>query len=124
MRPRFTLGEVKVGELVDVDCGYSSEQMRREVILFMAFALGGCLPDQVKASDVAACKIEADRFYQNGVDVNNPRSQYIIECMAVKGYDFEISPTDCDSRRPLANQPACYASQSWMVWIADQLRAH
>ena len=108
--------------------------MRREVILFMAFALGGCLPDQSKASDVAACQIEADRFYQgytdrfyqgyNGVDVNNPRSQYIIECMAAKGYDFEISPADCDGKRALATQPACYAPQSWMAWIADRLHDH
>ena len=62
------------------------------------------MPDQGKASDVAACQIEADRFYQgyNGVDVNNPRSQYIIECMAAKGYDFEVSPADCDGRRALS----------------------
>jgi hypothetical protein len=100
--------------------------MRREVILFMAFALGGCLPDQGKASDVAACQTEADRFYQgyNDVDVNNPRGQYIIECMASKGYVFEISPADCDSRRPLTHQPTCYASQSWMMRIADRLRVH
>ena len=78
--------------------------MRREVILFMAFALGGCWSDQGKASDVAACQIEADRFYRgyNGIDVNNPRNQYIIECMATKGYDFEVSPADCDGRRALA----------------------
>src|SRR5216683_1775302 len=99
--------------------------MRREVILFIAFALGGCLPDQVKASDIAACQTEADRFYEgyNGIDVNNPRSQYIIECMAAKGYDFEISPAACDGRRSLATQPACYAPQGWMAWIADRLRA-
>jgi hypothetical protein len=97
--------------------------MRREVILFMAFGLGGCLPDQVKAKDVAVCQIEADRFYQghNDIDVNNPRSQYIIECMAAKGYDFEISPADCDGRRALATQPACYAPQNWMAWNADRL---
>src|ERR1043165_9496266 len=100
--------------------------MKREVILFMAVALGGCLPDRVKAEDVAACRMEADRFYQghNSIEVNNARSQYIIECMAAKGYDFESSPADCDGRRPLATQPACYASQSWMAWIADQLRYH
>ena len=98
--------------------------MRREVILFMTFALGGCLSDQGKASDVAACQLEADRFYQghNSIDVNNPRNQYIIECMAAKGYDFEISPADCDGRRPVVTQSACYARNSWMTWIADRLR--
>ena len=100
--------------------------MKREVILFMAIALGGCLPDRVKAEDVAACRMEADRFYQghNNIEVNNPRSQYIIDCMAAKGYDFEISPADCDGTRPLAPQSACYAPQSWTAWIADQSRHH
>ena len=89
----------------------------------MVFALGGCLPDQVKAKDVAACRIEADRFYQgyNDIEVNNPRSQYIIECMAAKGYDFEISPADCDGKRPLVTQPACYSSHGWIARIADRL---
>jgi hypothetical protein len=100
--------------------------MKRLVILLMVFALGGCLPGQVKAKDVAACRIEADRFYQgfNDIEVNNPRSQYIIECMAAKGYDFEISPADCDGKRPLVTQSACYARHSWMAWVADRLRGH
>ena len=97
--------------------------MGRDFIFLMAFALAGCLPDEVRENNVAACRIEADRFYQgvNAVDVNNPRSQYIVECMAAKGYDFDISPADCDSRHPLASQPACYAPQRWMAWI--RLRA-
>jgi hypothetical protein len=97
--------------------------MRREIALLAAFALGGCLPDQAK--DVADCRVEADRFYQgyNAVDVNNPRSRYIIDCMATKGYDFNISPDKCDSRHPLATQQTCYASNNWLVWIIDQFRA-
>jgi hypothetical protein len=98
------------------------DQMRREVILLMVISLGGCLPDQAK--DVAACQTEADRFYQgyNAVDVDNPRSHYIIACMAAKGYDFTILPADCDSRHPLPIQPACYAPNSWLAWIIDQFR--
>ena len=100
--------------------------MRHEATVFMAFALAGCLPSPVKANDVAACQIEADRFFQgyNGVEVNNPRSRYIIECMAAKGYDFEIWSADCDARRSLATQPACYAPQSWIAWIADRSHDH
>jgi hypothetical protein len=100
--------------------------MRREVVLLVAFAMGGCLPDQVKTKDVAACRIEADRFYQgyNAVDVNNPRSRYIIACMAAKGYDFDVSPADCDSRHPLATQPTCYLSNDWFAWLINPFRAH
>ena len=60
--------------------------MRREVVLLVVIALGGCLPDQAK--DVAACRTEADRFYPTyeAVDPNNPSSQFIIACMATKGY--------------------------------------
>jgi hypothetical protein len=96
--------------------------MRREVALLMVITLGGCLPDQAK--DVAACQTEANRFYQTykAVDPDDPSSQYIISCMAAKGYDFSISPADCDSRHPLPTQPACYAANSWLDWIIDQFR--
>ena len=98
--------------------------MKREFVLLAAITLGGCLPDQAK--DVAACQTEADRFYEGdrAVDVDNPRSQYIISCMAAKGYDFDYLPADCDSRHPLATQPTCYAPKIWPAWIADKFRAH
>ena len=98
--------------------------MRRAVLLLAVMALGGCLPDQPK--EVAECQAEADHFY-NGyrdVDVDNPRSQYIIGCMAAKGYDFTIVPADCSSQHPLPTQPACYTPNSWFGWIIDQFRFH
>jgi len=96
--------------------------MRREVVLLMVIILGGCFPDQAK--DVAACQTEANRFFQTykAVDPDDPSSQYIIACMATKGYDFTISPADCDSRHPLPTQPECYAPNSWLNWIIDQFR--
>ena len=86
--------------------------------------VAGCSPDQ--ARDVAACGVEADRFYQgyNTADVNNPRGQYVIACMAEKGYDFDVSPANCDSRRSLVMQPTCYVARGWMAWITDRSRAH
>jgi hypothetical protein len=98
--------------------------MRRELVLLAAITLGGCLPDQGK--DVAACRIEADHFYQGyqDVDVGNPRSQYIIACMSAKGYDFDISPADCDSRHPLPIQAACYTPNRWLAWIVEKFDAH
>jgi len=99
--------------------------MRREVVcLLVAFAVAGCLPDQAK--DVAACRIEADRFYQgyNTVDVDNPRSQYVIACMVAKGYDFDVSPAACDSRHPLPTQPTCYTSSNWLARILGQFLSH
>ena len=98
--------------------------MRREVVLLVAITLGGCLPDQAK--DVAACQTEADRFYKtyHAVGVDDPRGQYIIACMAAKGYDFDISPEDCDGRHPLPTQSACYAPNSWLALIIDKFRGH
>jgi hypothetical protein len=92
-------------------------EMTHEIALLAALFLAGCSPSQ--SETVAACRIEADRFFQgyNDVDVNNPRSRYVIECMAAKGYDFDISPTDCDSRHPLATQATCYRSQSWLTRV-------
>jgi hypothetical protein len=96
--------------------------MRRAVSILLAIGLGGCLPDQAK--DVAACQTEAERFYQmyHAVDPNDPSSQYIIACMAAKGYDFTISPADCNSRYPLPTQAACYAPNSWLGGIRDKFR--
>ena len=80
------------------------------------------MPDRAK--DVAACQIEAERFYQtyHAINPDDPSSQYIIGCMATKGYDFTILPVDCNSQHPLPTQPACYAPNSWLVWIVDQFR--
>ncbi len=94
--------------------------MRREIVLLMVISLGGCLPDQAK--ELATCQTEADRFFQayNAVDPDDPRSQYIIACMAAKGYDFTVMPEDCDSRYPFPTQPACYEPHSWLNWIMDK----
>jgi len=96
-----------------------------EVVLLLAFTAGGCLPNQV-TEKITLCRMEADRFYEgyNTADVNNPRSQYIIACMAAKGYDFDVSSADCDSRRPLTTQPACYIPNNWLAWIVDKIHIH
>ena len=98
------------------------DQMRREFVLLTALTLGGCLPDQ--AEHMAACRTQADRFYQTykAADLDEPSSQYIIACMAVKGYDFTILPADCDGRRPLPTKATCYRPNSWQGWIVDQIR--
>jgi hypothetical protein len=96
--------------------------MRREVALLMLISLAGCLPDQAK--DMAACRTEADRFYQTykAIDPEDPSSQYIIACMAAKGYNFTILPADCDSQYPLPTQATCYAPNNGPDWIIDQFR--
>jgi hypothetical protein len=104
----------------------AAHKMKREVVLLVAFTVGGCLPDQGTAKNMTACQVGADRFYQgyNTFDVNNPRSQYIIACMAAKGYDFDISSADCNSRRPLTTQRTCYVSSNWLARIIDKMRVH
>jgi hypothetical protein len=94
-----------------------------EVVLLTAIAiLAGCSADRNK--ELVVCQTEADRFYQDyqAFDVENPRSQYIIGCMAAKGYTFNITPADCDSRRALPTQPTCYTYNSWPAWIIDFFR--
>ena len=51
-----------------------------------------------------------------------PAARYIIECMAAKGYDFEIEPAACNSRYPLPTQSTCYKSNNWLAGIIDQFR--
>jgi hypothetical protein len=98
------------------------EHFRRGVGLVLLLNLGACLPDQ--SESLANCQKDADRFfmaYRND-DPENPRSRYIIECMATKGYDFTVEPTDCDSRRPFTTQPACFSPRGWLNWIEFELR--
>jgi len=84
------------------------------LLLTATALLAGCLPDRRK--DLDLCQSEADRFYQGyqSFEVNNPRSKYIIGCMADKGYTFNFTPANCDSRLPLPIQPTCYASKNWL----------
>jgi hypothetical protein len=98
--------------------------MKYKIVFLAAInsvVFGGCSLDSTK--DAAFCKAKADRFYQGHltVDIDNPRSQYIIGCMVAKGYDFDISQADCDSRHPLPTQPTCYTSGNWLGWSIGHL---
>jgi hypothetical protein len=55
-------------------------------------------------------------------DPDNPKSQFIIGCMATKGYDFSVVPSDCDSRYPFPTQAGCYVPNSWIDWMVDKFR--
>jgi hypothetical protein len=100
--------------------------MRRIAIsvfaLLLPLSLAGCYPDQ--NGDMYACEALASRFFQtyHAVDLNAPSSQYIIECMQTKGYDFSIAPADCESRHALPTQAACYTPQNWLAAIYDRFR--
>ena len=97
---------------------------RRAFVLLVAFALAGCLPDQ--ANDLAAYQTEADQFYQTyqAIDADDPRSRYIIGCMAAKGYDLDVSPVECDGQHRLVTQSACYTPESRIARFIDQFRIH
>jgi hypothetical protein len=97
--------------------------MKTAIIVIMLVALTGC--SSGKAQDVAACRAEADRFYQGyrDDDAANPRGRYLVECMASKGYEFDVSPAGCDSRRALLTQQACYVSTSWIGRLIDLFQA-
>jgi hypothetical protein len=89
------------------------------VTLLVAVTLAGCSPKN--ATDLAACQNEADRFYQGRkeIDMDDPRSRYIIECMTTKGYDFDVYPTACSDRHPFPTQPACFVRSNWLARTLD-----
>ena len=91
------------------------------VALLAAITLAGCSPD--KATEMAVCQNEADRFFQGrqAADMDDPRSRYIIECMATKGYDFDVYPAACTDRHPFPTQPACFVRSNWLARIFDQI---
>jgi hypothetical protein len=95
--------------------------MRYAALLFLLSILTGCVPHQAK--DVAACVMEAKRFYHmyKAVDPEDPSSKYVISCMAAKGYQFTILPSDCDSRHALPTQATCYEPTNWSDWTIDRV---
>ena len=80
----------------------------------------------VSSAPVEACRVEAERFYAMYKVGNpaDPSSQFVIACMSAKGYDFTISPTDCDSRYPLVTQGGCYEPISWIDWVREVVGWH
>ena len=99
---------------VEASNGSVSRQFRRGVVLVLLLNLNACLPDRTES--LTSCQKEADRFfmtYRND-DPENPRSLYIIECMAARGYDFSVEPKACDSRHALTTQPTCYSPHGWL----------
>ena len=96
--------------------------MRRELVLFMAVAVAGCGPDQAK--DMAACQAEVMRFYPAYVasKLEDPGTRYIIGCMAARGYEFEVTAADCNSRYPLPTQATCYTPRNWIAGAIDRFR--
>ena len=94
---------------------HSATLVRGAFLIVCAVNLSSCSQDKTIA--LAGCQTEADRFYQGYQtdDAANPRSKYIIECMASKGYGFDISSVECDSRRALPTQSTCYASTNWGI---------
>ena len=91
-------------------------------VILIALTLGGCLPD--RAIVLAACDKDAGRFYATykAINPDDPSSQYIIGCMATKGYDFTVAPKDCDGRHPMPRQATCYVPSGWFDWIVFKLR--
>jgi hypothetical protein len=87
--------------------------------LLMAISLTDWVPD--KTRDMEVCRIEAERFYHmyNAVDPNDPSSQYVIGCMATKGYEFAPFAKACDTRYPLPTQVTCYTPSGWLDWLVD-----
>jgi hypothetical protein len=96
------------------------KHIARAVALLAALNLGGCSPS--KATDMAACQKEADRFYQGRqeADMDEPRNRYIIECMAAKGYDFDVYPAACTDHHPFPTQPACFVRSNWLAQMFDR----
>jgi len=78
-----------------------------------------------RSNNMADCQKDASRFYKTyrAINPDDPSSRFIIGCMAVKGYDFMITPAQCSSEHPLPPQTACYEFSSWLFWIIEKFRA-
>ena len=90
--------------------------------MIVAIALAGCLPE--KANDLADCQTEADHFYETyqAFPEDDPRSRYIIGCMAAKGYHLDVSPAECDGKHRLVIQPTCYTPAGQIARFIDRFR--
>jgi hypothetical protein len=89
--------------------------MKRANIIALAWALGGCTPDQ----DITRCEIEALRLYPNQPPIwsGDVASQYIIKCMRAKGYEpysYPEMPLEKCWMGNRATDPQCYTSIGWL----------
>ena len=78
--------------------------------------LTSCDQGRAKEEATAQCSMDADRFFPSyeAAQVDSLRNKYMVGCMDTKGYNFTFESKDCDSKRPLFNQPACYAPKTWL----------
>ena len=90
------------------------KMMKGMGILFVALSLLGCTPD--KAHNTAACETETLRFYSVGSG-----DDFMIQCMGAKGYEFDVRPTECDSRTRMVMQQACYRPVGWGARLLDTI---
>jgi hypothetical protein len=74
----------------------------------------GCSPN--KAQDTTACEMQTLRFYAAGSG-----DDFMIQCMAAKGYEFDVLPEECDNRTRMVMQSACYKRLSWTVKFGEAL---
>lgn len=58
-----------------------------------------------KIQALAACDQETLRFYS---DLSG--DDFLIACMEARGYRFDVTSTDCNSRGRMSKQAACYAT--------------
>jgi hypothetical protein len=101
----------------------AAAEVRALIPLIFAVTLTGCV--QSKEEDMKACVVQADHFFgeYGAFDFRSPRSQFIIGCMITKGYDFDITPDDCDSHHPLPSQTTCYSASGWLDWLNNKFNA-
>jgi hypothetical protein len=90
---------------------YCSELQLRSVaaLVLGTISLSGCGSDP--SADLTTCQESADRFFPGyqAANVDSPRSQFIIGCMASKSHQFYFLRDGCDTKRPLITQPSCYS---------------
>ena len=103
----------------------SRTSVRRKLLATLlgpAAVLAGCLPE--KSGELLSCRTEAERFYPSylAADPTAAAGQFVIACMASKGFRFSIEATDCDSRYPMTLQSTCYSSDTWASALRDKFR--
>jgi hypothetical protein len=80
-----------------------------------AVTIAGCTPD--KKADLATCERETLRFYSDSTG-----DDFMVACMDVRGYRFDVTPADCDGKSRMARQAACYIPSGFVAGWVDWLR--
>jgi hypothetical protein len=95
--------------------GSAKQHLKRVLVSVVAISMAGCTAD--KSKDTSSCELETIRFYPIGFG-----DDFMIGCMKRKGYEFDVSPSECGGGTRMVMQPNCYTPSGAIAKFFDDLR--